>query len=279
MYKFLLISVMLFSVNISQVAADHWGKPKLNGPGPWDQNISVFKIKGTEFKIKNNGKPLVMQAGVSSLIEYKNKLRAYFQWLPTKKSLQSSFDHIAFVELNAGIWSEPMVIKIPYKRREQYPFDPTVVNLEDGSIRMFFTSLSKTGTYIGSARSTDGIDFLIERGTRLEDEKYDLRDCAVIYFKEKWHMIIPNHRGNGKGLYATSTNGLDFVKQTDISIKIRGDWLGNMTLVNNKVYFFGTGFIASTSHFKEWNLVSRHMLQDPAVLMSGDDAYILSTTR
>lgn len=39
MYKFLLISVMLFSVNISQVAADHWGKPKLNGPGPWDQNI------------------------------------------------------------------------------------------------------------------------------------------------------------------------------------------------------------------------------------------------
>ena len=59
MYKFLLISVMLFSVNISQVAADHWGKPKLNGPGPWDQNISVFKIKGTEFKIKNNGKPLI----------------------------------------------------------------------------------------------------------------------------------------------------------------------------------------------------------------------------
>ena len=52
-----------------------------------------------------------------------------------------------------------------------------------------------------------------------------------------------------------------------------------MTLVNNKVYFFGTGFIASTLNFKEWNLVSNHMLQDPAVLVVEEDTYILSTTR
>ena len=45
MIKFLLtLSVCLF-IFVSKSDADHWGKPKLNGPGPWDQNISVLILK------------------------------------------------------------------------------------------------------------------------------------------------------------------------------------------------------------------------------------------
>jgi hypothetical protein len=279
MLRFPLIVVIFFSLNVPLAIADHWGKPKLNGHGPWDQNISVLSLKGFSTNINRKDEILINQAGVANLIEYKGKPRVYFQWLPTKKSLQSNFDHIAFVEFANGVWSKPEVIKIPFRKREQYPVDPTVVNLEDGSIRMYFTTRSRKGTHIGSARSSDGVSFLIEEGKRFTEKHADLKDCAVILFKGKWHMILPTHKSNGKGFYATSSNGLDFARQSDVSLKVRGDWLGNMLLANDKVYFYGTGFIASTDDFKKWDLVSNHRLQDPAVLMFEEKTIIVSTTR
>lgn len=279
MIKFLLTLSVCLLIFIDKSDADHWGKPKLNGPGPWDQSISVSSLQGFSTNIKKNDEILIRQAGVANLLEYNGKPRVYFQWLPTKMSLQKNFDHIAFVEFANGVWSKPEIINIPFRKREQYPVDPTVVNLEDGSIRLYFTTRSRKGTHIGSARSSDGVNFRIEEGKRLTEKYVDLKDCSVIFFKDKWHMILPTHKSDGKGFYATSSNGLDFVRQSDVSLKVRGDWLGNMLLAKGKVYFYGTGFIASTDDFNKWDLVSKHRLQDPAVLNFEEKTIIVSTTR
>ena len=62
------------------VFADHWGKPKINGAGPWDDNISASVFKGINHEMKEMESNC--KAGWScGLIEYKGKVRAYFQWL------------------------------------------------------------------------------------------------------------------------------------------------------------------------------------------------------
>ncbi len=279
MFNLLLIAIITLSLPASSAMADHWGKPKLRGAGPWKMNISVSTYNGTNPKINKKGNTLVKHAGVPNLVNLKGRPRVYFQWLPIQKSLHRNFDHIAFVDLTNGRWSPPKTVKIPFKTREQYPVDPTVVNLKNGNVRMYFTSVSKRGTYIGSAQSSDGINFSPEKGKRLAISNVDVRDSAVIFFGDKWHLISPSHKGDARGFYATSSNGLDFKRQTDVSLQVRGEWLGNMVKTNGKVYFYGTGFIASTKNFKNWSLVSKHKLQDPAVLILSDKTIIVSTTR
>ena len=95
------IALLIISLIITpfQVSTDHWGKPKIDGPGPWGENLSTTISKGVGFEIAKKGNLLIRQAGVANLIEYKGVPRLYFQWLPTVKDLQSNFDHVAFMDL------------------------------------------------------------------------------------------------------------------------------------------------------------------------------------
>jgi len=173
----------------------------------------------------------------------------------------------------------PQVVKIPFSEKpKKYPVDPTVVELPNGDLRMYFTSVAKKGTFIGSAVSSDGINFSIEKGARLKGKNIDFKDCAVVFFKGQWHMITPSHNRDGKGYYATSNDGLNFIRKNDVRVKAKGDWLGNMVLQNGDVYFFGTGFVAKTSNFNDWDLISKHRLQDPAVIFSKGKTIVVSTT-
>ena len=73
-------------------------------------------------------------------------------------------------------------------------------------------------------------------------------------------MIIPSHRNDGIGYYFYSTDGLLFVRKDDLKIDSKGDWLGNFIIKNEKVYFLGTGFVASTKDFKNWQIQLNHKL-------------------
>ena len=262
-----------------QVSADHWGKPKIDGPGPWGENLSTAISNGIGFEIAKKGNLSIRQAGVANLIEYKGVPRLYFQWLPTVKHLQQNFDHIAFMDLRNEKWSTPEVVKIPFSDKpKKYPVDPTVVELPNGNLRMYFTSVGKKGTFIGSAVSSDGVNFLIEKGKRFREKGTDFKDCAVVFFKGQWHMITPSHNRDGKGYYATSNDGLTFIRKNDVRVKVKGDWLGNIVIQDGDVYFFGTGFVAKTNNFNDWEVISKHRLQDPAVIFSKGKTIVVSTT-
>lgn len=88
------------------------------------------------------------------------------------------------------------------------PVDPTVVELPDGRLRMYFFDIAQfQGVHsIYSAISSDGIHFTVEEGTRFELE--NITDPDVILLPDgRYRMYLSV---GSTTLSAISTNGLDF---------------------------------------------------------------------
>ena len=77
----------------------------------------------------------------------------------------------------------------------------------------------------------------------------------MVIFKGQWHIITPSHNRDGKGYYATPNDGLNFIRKNEVRVKAKDDWLGNMILQDRDVYFFGTGLVAKTNNFIDWDLI------------------------
>jgi hypothetical protein len=142
------------------------------------------------------------------------------------------------------------------------PFDPTLVPLPDGRVRLYFTSNRKADfrrstPAIYSALSTNGIAWTFEPGVRFGIEGRVVIDCAVALHGGLFHLIVPDNgtgaemgggqarrespRG-GSGYHATSKDGLQFERVADVKLpSSRNRWLGNMQSADGKLVFFGTG--------------------------------------
>ena len=276
--KAIFLLSMFKLCNISAFA-DHWGIPTIDGPGPWNENLVISISNDKKKSLFNKKEILVKQAGVSNFVLFDKRPRLYFQWLPTSKDLMKNFDHIAYIDLNNG-WSKPKLINLPFKGEpHKYPVDPTIVPLKDGKFRLYFTTVDKKNrTYISSAISSDGEKFSLENGERFRDKSINFKDCAVIYYNNLWHIITPSHKQNGLGYYGISKDGLNFERKKDIKINVRGDWLGNFLIDDGTIYFYGTGFIASTEDFKTWKVNEINNIADPAVIFFENKKYIVSTS-
>jgi hypothetical protein len=107
--------------------------------GPWSRDLKWLTIQ--------SGTPtppafFLMAAGVPSLTrDAKGRIFAAFQWFPANE--EGAFDRVAVSTSDDGgkSWTPPKTVKI-----EGMPeglvrsFDPTLVTLDDGRIRMYFTS-------------------------------------------------------------------------------------------------------------------------------------------
>ena len=282
-----LCTVMFFGLlaPVNAASADHVYPRNLEANGPWKSNLQYMSGSArSDLPINERGRKLAIdQAGVPTLIEIDGVLRAYFQWAPTKDETIQFFDHVGYSELRNGRWTEPKIIDVDYDRRirHSYPFDPTVVALDDGGYRLYFTRnlTRKAGPAnlmtLGSAYSDDGITFEMEPGDRMKLDGARINDCAVIFFGGQWHLISPNHDEMGVGYYATSKDGLNFEQQDDLFMN-GGAWLGNMVEYEGAVFFFGTGFTLKTNDFKHWRKVQRNRLADPGVALHKGKVHVLS---
>ena len=282
-----LCTVMFFGLlaPVNAASADHVYPRNLEANGPWKSNLQYMSGSArSDLPINERGRTLAIdQAGVPTLIEIDGVLRAYFQWAPTKDETIQFFDHVGYSELRNGRWTEPKIIDVDYDRRirHSYPFDPTVVALDDGGYRLYFTRnlTRKAGPAnlmtLGSAYSDDGITFEMEPGDRMKLDGARINDCAVIFFGGQWHLISPNHDEMGVGYYATSKDGLNFEQQDDLFMN-GGAWLGNMVEYEGAVFFFGTGFTLKTNDFKHWRKVQRNRLADPGVALHKGKVHVLS---
>lgn len=112
-------------------------------------------------------------------------------------------------------WSERTTIVIADKVNQGAAVDPSVIQLEDGSLRLYYFGPSgpvggdpaaDTGDHIiYSAVSDDGINFSAEAGERVAAER--ITDPDVIYHLGRWLMYISV--GQSTDIYA-STDGLTF---------------------------------------------------------------------
>lgn len=118
---------------------------------------------------------------------------------------------------NGVTWSDRTPVTIEGKQNSGAAVDPSLVQLEDGSLRLyFFGSETTTGDpasvegdhVIYSALSTDGVTFTVEEGERLAMEK--ITDPEVIQLNDTWIMYVS--RGS-ETLIATSLDGLNFTLQ------------------------------------------------------------------
>ena len=237
-----------------------------NGNGPWNNDVGVFRVTDQTQKVTRVHS--FERAGVASVARLANgELLAAFQWFPdslavvdgsnesAKPAVNDAFDKIALSRSTDGgaSWSAPSsAIFTGLTSTEQHPFDPTLVVLDDGRIRLYITrneshDFSRSTPSIGSAISSDGATFAIEPGVRFAVANEPVIDCAVTKLANVWHLISPKQLDSrsgplaGKAYHATSSDGLIFTRGEDIDSKNNDRWLGAMVTVGDEMRFFGTG--------------------------------------
>lgn len=255
--------------------------------GPWDNDLVIATSKdGLAFE---QGTRFVERGGVPHVAtDAKGRLIAVFQWFPLDKS--ESFDKVAVKvsEDHGKTWGEttPIVVKgLPegYMR----PFDPTLVLLEDGRLRLYFTSHGpeRRTPAIYSAIGSDGVSFEFEPGARLAVDGEKVIDCAAVRLERTWHLYAPVQEGPpGRGYHAVSDDGLSFRRVEDVSMKGDRRWLGCAIATAEGIRFYGTGrggvWSATSKDGAKWTPDEQTKAQgaDPGVARAADGTYVLVGT-
>jgi hypothetical protein len=207
------------------------------------------------------------RAGVPTLARLADgRLLAAHQHFPEHDD--AAFDTVAVhTSSDEGVtWSAAQVISVEgLPEGMRFPFDPTLVPLPDGRVRLYFTSAPLRGRPDGpslpsihSAISKDGLAYVFEPGVRFAVEGKPVVDSAVVLHKGVFHLYAPDSGTGapppgasmppeadrpmpGVGYHATSTDGLAFTRQADVRIDGRGRWLGAAQSDGDSIVFLGTG--------------------------------------
>ena len=172
--------------------------------GPWNNDIVVMQISPSGATKVHTFE----RAGVSTIARLADgRLIAAFQNFPSDD--QVNFDRAAasFSSDEGATWTKPAPIVVEGMTEGlMRPFDPTLVPLDDGRVRIYFTSnrdkeFAKSTPEIYSAIGTDGISYTFEPGVRFAIEGRGVIDCAVVRStegdksgeQEIFHMFAPDN--------------------------------------------------------------------------------------
>jgi len=107
--------------------------------GRWNRDL--VRMESRDALNFNSPKVVIERAGVPSLARNsKDRLVMVFQWFPFDN--QKAFDRMAvsFSDDEGVTWAKPELLEIVgYPEEYIRPFDPTVVSLPDGRLRLYFT--------------------------------------------------------------------------------------------------------------------------------------------
>lgn len=287
-------------------------RPSEDQPGPWDQDVWVYRVKPD-----GRVEPVATfeRAGVPTMARLKDgRLIAAHQCFP--RNDRESFDKVAvhFSGDDGMTWTAPQVIQVAgLPEGMRFPFDPTIVSLPDGRVRLYFTgnmgrTFQRSTPAIHSAISVDGVNYTYEPGARFAVEGRAVIDCAAALHQGVYHLFAPDNGAgqnpgqrpanesaadrprDGVGYHATSTDGLNFKRVDDVQIEGRAHWLGNAQSVDGKIVFIGTGslkgssrggiWMAESSDGTTWKPLEAPDLRgaDPGAVKSNDGGWVLVVT-
>jgi hypothetical protein len=239
------------------------------------------------------------RSGVPSVIrdlKTPKRLIAAFQWFPLEESKKSSFDRVGIrVSEDGGKnWGAPwtpVVQGLP--DGFQRPFDPTLVQIEDGTYRMYFTSGQKPrfepgmrpapgqplgrpsggAEHIGiySAISSDLRVFKFEAGERTDRVEGRAVDCAVAKLGDVTvmfaHLEPPRSPFEwSQGYFATSMDGLKFDRRMNALGPPQGNFIGNLVKLGKELFYIAQGRQGL------WSMYSKNGLDWGAPVQSGVEA-------
>lgn len=257
-------------------------------PGPWDNDVHLYRAfpDGAAERIA-----VFERAGVPALIRLADgRLMAAHQWFPENDA--AAFDKVAvrFSTDEGATWTAPRAIDLAgLPEGYRSPFDPTLLQLPDGRIRLYFTTntartFQQATPWIASAISTDGVSFVVEPGARLQVAGEMVIDCAAVLHKGVFHLYSPVQTGLGSAYHATSRDGLAFARDPDVALPgVR--WLGAATSDGNRIRFYGTSdqgiwTSASVDGASAWSPLERIRVPgaDPGVVEESDGSRLVLVT-
>jgi hypothetical protein len=244
------------------------GPPPPGTPGPWDNDVQVYRTD------KDGRVDLLAsfpRAGVPTIARLADgRLIAAHQYFPENDA--TAFDKVAvhFSGDEGQTWTNAAVIRLTgLPDGMRFPFDPTLVPLPDGRVRLYFTSTRAQGPgedrpAIYSAISPNGLDFTVEPGRRFGIDGRPVIDSAVVLHRGTFHLFAPDNGTSlpgpgspppaaenfGIGYHATSTDGLTFRRDDDVKIEGRRRWLGGAVSDGASMTFFGTGDANTTGRLQ-----------------------------
>lgn len=266
-------------------------RPPQSKYGPWNRDLEIHESSdGLRFTRRGT---FVERGGVPALARTKDgRLLAVFQWFPLE--LREDFDKIAVMlsEDDGQNWSSPQTISITgMPDNLNRSFDPTLVVLDDGTFRLYFSS--ERGNQYGrrgnraifSAISKDGLHYTFEPGQRFGFESKGTFDCAVAPLGGAWHMYCPIPGNRGHGYHAVSRDGLNFTQLPNVIVPGRGEWLGAVICVQDGLRFYGSGgrqggWVAFSQDGASWELLedARTPGGDPGVVLTTDGRVLAIST-
>ena len=198
--------------------------PPSGGPNLEElKSHTTYLASSTDGKTWKKGILVQRQASVPDLIQLdqnlssfkKSDLLIYFVDFSTMTEDPGS-EGLGLVSSSDGgkTWGEKKAVSVKNKPNKGAAVDPSLVQLSDGRLRLYFFGSEVTqgdpakaeGEHkVYSAVSTDGINFQTEKGTRLATK--NLTDPEVIFYKGNWYMYWSN--GQNTKL-AISSDGLTF---------------------------------------------------------------------
>ncbi len=264
--------------------------------GPWENDLVLQWVTSSGAFTKAKSQNLVEAGGVPTVMQDdEGRLIAAFQWFACGD--EEAFDKIAVVisEDDGATWSDPESIQIEdYPEDFIRPFDPTLVLLPNGKIRLYYTAgpsssrILDKNTNIYSAISSDGVNYTFEKGIRFDLDDQQAYDVAVGYWDELWHLIVPNNvkKNNGGAFHATSKDGLDFTQVDDLDFTTDKNWTGNFYAGSDGLYFYGTSgsdgnWFVKTSDGETWDGPTAISTRggDPAVYCLSQDKCLMITVQ
>lgn len=230
--------------------------------GPWNRDVIAYRVdrRGEVARAA-----VFERAGVPTIARMKDgRLIVAHQHFPENDP--ANFDKVAvrFSGDEGRTWTGPQVIRVEgLPDGMRFPFDPTLVVLPDGRVRMYFTSLKgrrfdEDRPGIFSAISGDGVTFAFEPGMRFGVAGRPVIDCAAVLHRGLFHLFAPDNgtqlgpaAGQGQGggarrpaagigYHATSKDGLEFTRADDVEVAGGCRWLGNAFTDGEKITFVGT---------------------------------------
>jgi len=227
--------------------------------------------------------------GVPSAVRDRDgRIHVAFQWFADRSS--PHWDRVARKTSDDGgrTWSEPEPLVFEgLPGNYQRPFNPTLVALPDGRMRIFFSSGPRPeppgpmqpATY--SAISDDGLHVRCEPGVRFTLPPQRVIDPAVLLVGETWPLTAPIGRPEDGAYHATSTDGLTFERQADIPSVDGANWTGNLLQRPTGLRFYGGSrrglWYADSAAGQDWSTPRSLGFQggDPTVVEVEPERFLL----
>lgn len=276
---------MIFKEETAPVPPWIKNDPMKEKEGPWYQSLyTAVSADGLNF---TGDKLFLEHSGVANLIPTShNKLIATFQYFSFIN--EEIFDVIAYAvsEDYGETWSTVRPVKITGLGNGPHPVDPTLVQLDDGTFRLYFTYHKQGNLYpqLFSAQG-DSIDSeFASEGQQLSVDEIIL-DPAVVKFNGIWHHYTVKHGteltntpNNSTNVHSISETGLDFELADDIELDM--EMLGEVIADGDGLRFYNGPKSAFSTDGYNWVIDEGERVRgaDPGVVKLPDGSYIMIYT-